>query len=222
VHGGKVRISQGSGRPVCTSGRHNQRLIGYNLDMITFILAMLLAAPAAPFEELNQIIDNARVTVRELTSLSSKSAPVRKRNNDMVLIDLIKPAAYFVPKGTVHEMPSHAVLIELKDFSSPPVPNNTSYPLAFPRKGAKKILENDRVIIWDYKWTAGSPTAMHFHDKDVVVVYLGDGQLKSTTPDGNSDVNTISYGLTRFNPPNRTHSEELVKGSARAFITEFK
>jgi hypothetical protein len=195
--------------------------------MVTFMMAMVMAlltlpAPPRPLEELNRIIDNPRVTVRELTSLSSKTAPLGKRNNDLVVIDLIKPAAFFVPRGTVHDMPSHAILIELKDLSTPPVPNNTSYPLAFPRKGAKRILENDRVIIWDYKWTAGSPTAMHFHDKDVVVVYLGDGQLKSTTPDGKSDVNTISYGLTRFNAPNRSHSEELVKGSARAFITEFK
>ena len=63
---------------------------------------------------------------------------------------------------------------------------------------------------------------MHFHDKQVVVVYMADGKLKSTTPDGQSVVNTISFGKTTFNEPNRTHSEELVDGSARAVIVEFK
>jgi hypothetical protein len=63
---------------------------------------------------------------------------------------------------------------------------------------------------------------MHFHDKEVVVVYLADGELKSTTVDGKTDVNVISFGLAKFNAPNRTHTEELVKGSARAIIVELK
>ena len=56
----------------------------------------------------------------------------------------------------------------------------------------------------------------------VVVVYLADGELKSTTPEGKVDVNPISFGLTKFNRPNRSHTEEVVKGSARAIIVELK
>ena len=89
-------------------------------------------------------------------------------------------------------------------------------------EGGKKLVDNNRLFIWDYTWTPGKPTVMHFHDKDVVVVYLADGELKSTTPEGKSEVNPISFGLTKFNAPDRTHSEELVKGSARAIIVEFK
>ncbi len=63
---------------------------------------------------------------------------------------------------------------------------------------------------------------MHFHDKDVVTVFLDDGGLKSTTPDGKSDITHITVGMARFNPGNRTHSEELVKGAARAIVTELK
>jgi len=192
--------------------------------MMTFILALFLAPPAlpGPLQEATPLIDNNRVTVREVNSAAGKAAPTDGRNHDRVVIDLVKTTAFFVPKGGVYGMSGHAILIDLKDVSIPPVPNQTPYPLAFPREGVKKILENNRVIIWDYTWTPGKPTAMHFHDKDVVVVYLADGQLKSTTPDGKSDVNTISFGLTRFNAPNRSHSEELVKGSGRAIITEFK
>lgn len=71
-------------------------------------------------------------------------------------------------------------------------------------------------------WTAGKPTPMHFHDMDVVVVYLADGELKSTTPDGKIEVNPISFGLTKFNRPSRTHTEEVTKDSARAIIAELK
>ena len=128
----------------------------------------------------------------------------------------------FVRKGAKAAIGPHTILIDLKDVSVAPVQNKTPYPLAFPREGVKKVLENNRVLVWDYTWTPGKPTAMHFHDKEVVVVYVANGELKSTTPDGKSDVNPISFGLTRFNAPNRSHTEELVKGSARAIIVEFK
>jgi len=28
-------------------------------------------------------------------------------------------------------------------------------------------------IVWRYRWNLGEPTPVHFHDKDVVVVYSG-------------------------------------------------
>ena len=63
---------------------------------------------------------------------------------------------------------------------------------------------------------------MHFHDKDVVVVYLKDGALKSTTPDGKSTVNKLTVGKTTFNARDRVHTETLIEGESRAIITEFK
>ena len=190
----------------------------------TFMLFFLLAAP---LQEAKPVIDNNRVSVREvripaLSERKGKPLTIGPRGDDVVAIDLDGTTGYFVPKGTTHPMPQHGIVIELKNVSVPPLENKTKYPLAFPRPEVKKVLENDRVIIWDYTWTAGKPTPMHFHDKDVVVVYLADGELKSTTPEGNVDVNPISFGLTKFNRPNRSHTEEVVKGSARAIIVELK
>jgi hypothetical protein len=76
--------------------------------------------------------------------------------------------------------------------------------------------------VWDYSWTPGVATPMHFHDKEVVVTYLKDGSLKSTTPAGEVVVNDYTFGTVKFNLANRTHTETLVKGSQRAIITEFK
>jgi hypothetical protein len=84
------------------------------------------------------------------------------------------------------------------------------------------VLDNDRVVVWDYTWTLGEPTPVHFHDKDVVVVYLENGSLRSTTPDGKSVVNDYSEGATRFNLRDRVHSETLVTGRQRAIIVELK
>jgi hypothetical protein len=63
---------------------------------------------------------------------------------------------------------------------------------------------------------------MHFHDKDVVVYFLEDGDLSSTTPDGKSEVHPYTAGTPRFNQGNRTHTETLVRGKQRAIITELK
>jgi len=65
-------------------------------------------------------------------------------------------------------------------------------------------------------------TPMHFHDKDVVVVFLEDGDLKSTTLDGKEVVNKYTTGTVRFNQRDRTHTETLMNGRQRAIITELK
>jgi hypothetical protein len=114
------------------------------------------------------------------------------------------------------------VVIALKDHAVPPIPNPSGLPLAFPRPGAKKLIDNNRILVWDYTWTPGEETPMHFHDKDVVVVYLEDGDLTSVTPDGKSTVNPYKFGDVRFNFANRSHKEVVSKGNQRAIITELK
>ena len=63
---------------------------------------------------------------------------------------------------------------------------------------------------------------MHFHDKDVVVVYLQTGDLKSTTSANDAVVNHYEAGTIKFNPRDRVHTELLVMGTERAIITELK
>lgn len=195
----------------------------------------------------NPVIDNQRVTVRDITMVKANPSPAQRHDFDSVEIYLTpgvikttrsdgkssttthkKGDAKFEPKGTMFaeevtsDAPVRAIVIDLKDTPVPPLPNTSGYPNAFPRPGVKKLFENDRVIVWDYTWMPGVPTPMHFHDKDVVVVYLEDGDLKSTTLDGKSVVNQYSFGLAKYNDRNRTHTEDLIKGKQRAIITEFK
>jgi hypothetical protein len=160
-------------------------------------------------------IENDRVAVWDVTG-SAAAQPT-----DAVIVSLNGNAA-FVPKGTAPKIDGRSMVIGLKDSPAPAYTNTTKYPLAFPRPGSKKILENDRVIVWDYTWTPDVPTPMHFHDKDVVVVFLDDGDLKSTTPDGKDVVNSYTPGTTRFNLGGRTHTETLIRGKQRAIITELK
>jgi hypothetical protein len=56
----------------------------------------------------------------------------------------------------------------------------------------------------------------------VVVVFLEDGDLTSTTPDGKVVVNSFTSGMVRFNARDRTHTETLIRGQQHAIITELK
>jgi hypothetical protein len=169
------------------------------------------------------LIDNERVTVWDVTA--GDPTPPRPAG-DTVRVSLTNPGkAVFVPKGATVDAASlggRVVLIDLKDARVAPLRNTSGYPNAFPRPGVRKILDNDRVVVWDYAWTSNVPTPMHFHDKDVVVTYVENGELKSTTPDGQSTANTFTFGTVRFNTRNRVHTELLVSGKARAIITELK
>lgn len=164
------------------------------------------------------IIDNERVTVWDTTS------PLPLAGHDFVAVSLTKKGtAMLGHKGdTPGKAGERTIVIELKDHPVPPLPNKTGYPNAFPRPRVKKLIENDRVIVWSYHWNPGEPTPMHFHDKDVVVVYEEDTALKSTTPDGKSVVNEYKDGQVKFNLRDRTHTELLIRGTGSAVMTELK
>ena len=179
------------------------------------LLLFVMLFQAGPQPTPKPLIENDRVVVWDITG------PTTAQPADAVVVSL-SGSATFLPKGTPPKISGRSIVINLKDHPVPPLANTTGYPLAFPRPGSKKILENARVIVWDYAWTPGAATPMHFHDKDVVVVFLEDGDLKSTTPDGQAVVNPYTSGTVRFNLRDRTHTEMLVRGKQHAIITELK
>jgi hypothetical protein len=187
----------------------------------TLALLTLLMGTAAGLtlaQGVQPSIDNERVTVWDTRN------PLPAAQRDFVAVSLSrKNSVIFGHKGNIPgEAGSRTVVIELKDHGVVPIPNNSGYPNAFPRPRAKKLLESDRAIVWSYSWNLGEPTPMHFHDKDVVVVFEEDSALKSTTPDGKSVVNDNKFGDIRFSRRDRTHTELLVRGTGSAVIVELK
>ena len=190
--------------------------------MTRIALALLLVAAAAAPAAM-PIVDNDRVTVWDVTS-GDPAAP--KHDGDTVWISLSRPGEVAFKTAGQHfdaaALGGRAIAIDLKNHPVAPLPNTSGYPNAFPRPGVKKLFENSRVVVWDYSWQPRVATPMHFHDKDVVVVYVEAGALKSTTPDGQSTANEFSAGTVRYNTRNRVHTELLTTERARAIITELK
>jgi quercetin dioxygenase-like cupin family protein len=205
------------------------------LSAITIATLEAQADPSAP------VIDNGRVTVRDILLKQGEQATAIEHPGDYVVLyvtggrirhgdgsnqDIVAGSAIAghggVTRDTAVSGNAHEVVVELKDTPSNTVANTTGLPPGFPRPGAKKVFENGKVRVWNYTWLPGKPTPMHFHDTEVVVVYLGDGDIAATTPDGKRTITHHNPGDIVFNLANRSHSEELVQGDMSGIMLELK
>lgn len=196
--------------------------------MVSKLIAVAVIGVAVYGQEAKPVIDNERVRVWDVTWTKGATQP-SARDRDVLVMHLTGPdagTAIFSARGseriTNGDVGTRWLIIALKDHPVPPLENKTGYPPAFPRPHAKKLLENDRVIVWSYRWNPGEPTPMHFHDKDVVVVYVEPTVLTSTTPDGAKTLNEYKAFDIRFNKRDRTHTELLERGTGSAMMMELK
>lgn len=180
-----------------------------------FVFGLCVAAASYGAEP---VLENERVTVWDTAS----SLPPAQ--HDFVAVSLSrKGTAIFGHQGDVAgKAGSRTIVVELKDHPLPPIANTSGYPLAFPRLNAKKLLETDKVVVWDNVWYSGKPTPMHFHDKDALVVYEATGALQSTSADGTQGVSDYRFGQIRYSPRDHSHTEVLVRGHGHAVIIELK
>jgi len=212
---------------------------------LPFIALAVLAIPAVTFGALADapapVIDNGRVTVRDVPLKQGQPGPAIAHAGDYVVL-YVKGGRIRGADGssqncasgsaiaghggatsdTAPDGDAHEVVVELKDTPSNTVPNTTGLPPGFPRPGSKLVLENDRIRVWNYTWLPGKPTPMHFHNTEVVVVYLGNGDITATTSDGKKAVTHHNPGDIVFNLANRSHSEELTQGEMSGIMLELK
>ena len=98
-----------------------------------------------------------------------------------------------------------------------------SLPPAYPRTGAVKILDNDRVQVWNIAWLKGQPSPLHRHLYDLVGVYYEPGDRMIISPEGaKRPVSTKAWDIA-FQKAGLTHIEEGVSDSPlRSVFVEMK
>ncbi len=131
-------------------------------------------------------------------------------------------------KGTTHieegntDPPLQAVFIELKqDKPSGMAPADVGAP-AFPREGAKQVQDDDRVVVWDATWAAGSPGFKYRAARETVVIWLGDGTLRVTTGSGSASTSAVKSGTMRHLDRGAGETLEMASGSPRVLFFELK
>lgn len=98
----------------------------------------------------------------------------------------------------------------------------TSYPPAYPRPGATKLLENDRVVVWDIAWLK-QQYPVHRHRYALAGVYYAPGDRMIISLDGNRRPVSTKAGDTAFQAAGVTHIEEGTSDSPlRAVFFEMK
>jgi hypothetical protein len=202
-----------------------------------------LALTVAPLEEAKPILQNEQVAVWDATWAEGHGNAPWDRDTVLVFLTAGRLEAKgpdgvsrvdshnvgdveFVSKGATSQRRGaskegvRTIVIQLEGASPPALANTAGIRDAFDRPGIEKAFQNDEVTAWRYTWEFGKRTPLHFHARDVVVVYLAEGVLKSITPDGKSVLNPHTFGFTKFSPRGRTHFEELVQGKASAVMVE--
>jgi hypothetical protein len=84
----------------------------------------------------------------------------------------------------------------------------SALPPPFPRTNATKLLDTDRITVWDIVWPEGQPTAMHRHVYDQVGTYYATGGRLITTPDGAARTTITEVGSLSTTRKGTTHIEE--------------
>jgi hypothetical protein len=133
----------------------------------------------------------------------------------------------FNPKGTIHaeegvsDQERRAIMVELKTVPRPAEAAVTGS--GFPRNGATKALENERVAVWDVTWIQGQQIPRRQQGRDAVVVFLKGGVIRQSpegaaVSDTRRNVGDVLYVSAGTDVP----SEEATQGPPRAVFLELK
>ena len=209
-------------------------------------LALQAYPPPFPRDGATKVMDNGRVVVWNVVWSPGRATPMHEHTMDLVGVVLesnhvkvtladgsVQPGqptrpgqSVFLPKGVVHIEESVAggrsIAIELKNEPPPVRVPNTSAPEGFPREGARLVIDNARVAIWDYTWLPGRPVALHLHNRDTVLVPVDAGEIRVQFRNGDTRISRLVPGDALFFSGADAHSEEASLGTPRAIVVELK
>jgi hypothetical protein len=205
---------------------------------------------AFPRKGVTQVLDNPRVTVWEVNWRHGDEQPYHRHRYDMagvylrygpIVVTSVDgttntgaafevPRPYYQPKDITHREEAHspgqperlAIMVDLKNSATDMMFIDDPEPSAWPRDGAKNVLENDRVRMWDYTWTAGAPGVKRVYRSDVVEVVVTGGTVKVTGVDGKAQTRVMAPKDARFVSRGTVRTEEHVSGAPRVIAIELK
>jgi quercetin dioxygenase-like cupin family protein len=200
--------------------RHNAKEILQNDRVNVWDVTWPKGQPTAmhehPFDQLSITLRGGTVRVTRLGGTPSEH-------------DSTVGSVTLTPKGTIHmeeglsDVPQHKVMLEVKPFSAGPLQLADGVRRAFPREGSVKLLENDRLIAWDFTWKPGQIVPLHAEDLDSVTVFLESGTIRSVTAQDDVKDTVRNAGEAVYSARNtETHTEEAVTGPVRAVIIQLK
>lgn len=206
---------------------------------------------AFPRTGVTQLIDNPRVSVWEVNWRRGDAQPVHRHKYDMAGVylrwgpitvtgldgkavdspEFAVPFPYFQVKGITHREEAHgapgtperlAIMVDLKDAVTDMMVIDDPGPSAYPRDGAKNVLENARILMWDYTYAASAPSAKRVYRQDVVEVVVTGGTIKVTGANGKTETRVLAPKQARYINRGTVQTEQWVGGSPRVIAIVLK
>jgi quercetin dioxygenase-like cupin family protein len=202
--------------------------------------------PAFPREGSRKVLENSRVVIWDATWPKGKATALHEHPVDYLSVTLVEGTVKltqrdgtssvataefggvrFNRKGVIHaeegvsDQERRAIMVELKTVPRPAEAAVTES--GFPRNGATKALENERVAVWDVTWIQGQQIPRRQQSRDAVVIFLKGGVIRQS-PEGAAVSDTRrNVGDVLFVPAGTDlPSEEATQGPPRAVFIELK
>jgi hypothetical protein len=140
---------------------------------------------------------------------------------------VVKDRMWYLPKDLTHaEMTvtdpgRHTVVIDIKDKSLPEAVNTTSFPANKYAPYQTKVVDNDRVIIWDCAWSP-RPGEVSFDSRDMFIAFAEGGDLSIAAPGQPAKVQHYDAGQAIFLPGGQARAITAKSGTIRAMLVEVK
>jgi len=99
-----------------------------------------------------------------------------------------------------------------------------TYPPPYPRPGVTKLIDNDRVLVWDVSWPKGDTAPpMHRHPFDMTGIYYWPGDRNITSLNGMKRTVSTKAGQIQWLLKGTAHIEEgASEDPLRAVMIELK
>ena len=211
------------------------------------LFAIQVYPPPFPRDGVTKVLENARVVAWRVDWIRNKPTLMHEHKLDLVGVVLesgqtkitvpdgtvttnpptVRGAATFQARGVIHIEEAlldkaRNMTVELKDEKVAAGTPNTSAPEGFPREGARLVVENNRVAVWDYTYLPGRIVPLHIHNRDAVVVPVDPGEIRVQFRNGETRITKLVPGEALFFSGADAHSEEVTVGTPRVIAIELK
>jgi len=215
--------------------------------LLTLTLAAQAYPPAFPRPTAKKLMETDRIVVWDIVWPNGQATPMHRHLHDQVgtyyqtggraittpdgatrqtttpvgALSTTKMGTTHIEAGTT-DPPLRAVFIEMKQQAPSGVPEVVStIPSAFPRDGAKQLLDDERVTVWDCTWKPGVSGGSRY-PRDTVVVWLADATLRVAPQGQAASTEVVVPGVMKYYSRGSVERVEAVDGAARAMIFAFK
>lgn len=211
--------------------------------------------PAYPRTGVTKVFENNRVFVWEVHWINGVKQPIHRHRYDMAGVYLRYgpiivttpdgksrpsepfdvPRPYYQPRDITHKEEGSggpndperlAIMVDLREPNPTGAVTSSKTEWAFPREGAKDVIDNERVREWDYTWEPpkdpSKPAPMRVYARDSVQIFFTGGTLRYKTSDGEETTKTVAMKNAFFIPQDTVRSEEAISGAPRAITIELK